>query len=226
MGYFGKLKEKEAALKLRKKGWSYKQIQKRVRVSKNTLSRWCSEIVLTEDQVEKLLGRKLRGAERGRLAAAISKKEKRSNEEKALLSLGEKEVGTMSDREKFIAGIALYAGEGGKRTMEFANSNSKIIRFMMDWFRRFCNVPERKFRGVIWIHDNLDPEKAKVFWSKLTKIPVSQFYKPYIATNKKDSNKIRKNIHTNGVFSVKVFDTKTHRKILGWMSGILNQPLV
>lgn len=67
MGYVGKLEEKMLAIKLRKKGLSYSQIKRKVQVSKDTLSRWCREVILSPEQMETLLKRKLQGAERGRL---------------------------------------------------------------------------------------------------------------------------------------------------------------
>jgi len=221
MGYFGKLEEKEIAIRLRKKGLSYKQILKKVNVSKDTVSRWCRDVVLTPSQVESLLKRKLHGGEKGRLIAAKLKHDLREKETNYLLKTGINEVAKLSKRDRFIAGISLYAGEGGKKHLQFANSDPKIIKFMISWFREFCDLPEDKFRGLIWIHDNLNPDKAKSFWSKLTKIPKEQFYKTYMAVNKLNSKKIRKNIHQYGVFSIVASDVKVHRLILGWMAGIL-----
>lgn len=221
MGYSGKLEEKQIAIELRKKGLSYKQILQKVNVSKDSVSRWCRDIILTPEQMEELLHRKLKGSEKGRIIGAKKNQEKRTKEIETMLNEGINEIGELSKRDRFLIGIALYAGEGGKKNLQFANSDPKIINFMMTWFREFCNVPENKFRGAIWIHDNLDANKAKEFWSNLTKIPHHQFYKTYIAENKVNSRKIRKNIHKFGVFSIQYSNTKAHRKILGWMSGVL-----
>lgn len=221
MGYFGKLEEKELAVRLRKRGFSYKQILKRVSVSKDTVSRWCRDVILTPSQMERLLMRKLKGGEKGRLIAAKLKHDKRMEEVETLLKQGVRDVGVLTKRDRFIAGISLYAGEGGKKKLEFANSDPKIIKFMMKWFREFCEIPEEKFRGAIWIHDNLDSVKARFFWSDLTGIPPKQFYKTYLAKNKIGSRKIRKNIHSFGVFSIVITDIKKHRKVMGWMTGIL-----
>jgi hypothetical protein len=48
-----------------------------------------------------------------------------------------------------------------------------------------------------------------------------QFQKPYVSENKKGSNKIRKNIHKYGVFSIRVTDSSLQRKMLGFMAGLL-----
>ena len=96
----------------------------------------------------------------------------------------------------------------------------------MKWLREFCKTPEEKFRGQIWIHSNLDETKAKKFWSKITSIPAGQFTKSYLAKNKINSKKIRKQLHQYGVFAVRVHDVKMQRKICGWMTGVLGDKLL
>lgn len=54
MGYTGKLRLKRRAIKLRKQGLSYSEIRKKVRVSKSTLSRWCRDVAITEEQALRL----------------------------------------------------------------------------------------------------------------------------------------------------------------------------
>ena len=60
MGYAGKIKEKNQALKLRKQGLSYNEIREKIPVSKDTLSRWCRDIVLSPGHMEKLLQKRLK----------------------------------------------------------------------------------------------------------------------------------------------------------------------
>lgn len=228
MGYQGKLEEKVKARKLRSKGLSYSEILKQVSVSKDTLSRWCRDVILSPGQLERLRKRKLKGAERGRIIGAKRQQERRIKETNKVVVKAMKELGGLNKRDRFVAGIALYLGDGLKKDKSagFANSNPEIIRFMMAWFREFCKVPEDKYRGQIWIHNNLSEVDAKKFWSKLTLIPENQFHKTYVAENKKDSRKIRKNINKYGVFAIKIFDSWLQRKIMGWASGVLGSKLI
>ncbi len=228
MGYAGKLEEKKLALKLRRQGLSYCEIQKKVSVSKGTLSLWCRDVILTPSQLGRLRKKRLRGAEKGRIIGAKKQQRDRIKRTKELMKNGQKEVGLLNKRDRFIAGIALYLGDGYKtdKSVGFSNSNPQIISFMMKWFREFCQIPEDKFRGQIWIHEDLDELRAREFWSEITKIPISQFRKSYIAKNKKESRKIRKKIHEHGIFAVRISSTEIQRKILGWMSGILGVSIV
>ncbi len=222
MGYYGFLEKKIKAQNLRRKGLSYTEIQKIINVPKSTLSGWCRDIFLTEKQLNRILKNKLRGSAKGRIIGAKKLQEKRLVQIKQMLFEGKKEVGNLSERDKFIAGIALYAAEGTKRdkTSCFANSDPILIKFMANWFREFCKVPEEKLRGAIWLHKGLNEKLAKRYWSNLIQIPLSQFHKTYIAENKIKSRKIRKNIHQYGVFSIRFSDAKVHRKIMGWIAGV------
>lgn len=141
---------------------------------------------------------------------------------------GQKEVGKLSKRDRFLIGVALYSAEGTKtdKQVVFSNSDPKLIKFMSDWFREFCNIDESKIRGRLWIHENRNEEKARFFWSKLCNIPINQFHKSYIAENKINSKKIRKNIHEYGVFGISFSNAKTHRKIMGWIAGIAAVPML
>ena len=138
--------------------------------------------------------------------------------------LAKKDVGRIIIRDKFIAGVALYAAEGNKSDGKagFSNADPKLIKFMTDWFMIFAKVPMKKMRWAIWLHEGLDEKEAKKFWSSLTEIPSNQFNKTYIAKVKDQSRKIRKNIHQFGVFAIRFSDSAIHRKIMGWIYAFFN----
>ncbi|MBI4226365.1 hypothetical protein HY612_04595 [Candidatus Roizmanbacteria bacterium] len=223
MGYFGKLEEKLKVQELRKKGLSYGEILQQVSISKDTLSRWCRDIVLTKDQKKRLVENKMYGQRKGSQIAAENKKRKRFLRTKEIFEKSKYELGKLNKRDRFIAGIAFYAGEGDKTDGKggFANADPKIIKFMVKWFKEFCAIPLSKFRGAIWIHEGLNVEEAKKYWSILTKIPENQFHKTYVAKNKIKSRKIRKNIHQYGVFAIRFSDSNKQRRIIGWISALL-----
>lgn len=221
MSYAGKLELKLKARQLRKKGLSVKEIQKRLKVSRSSVSLWVRDVKLTKKQLEKLYLNKKTGQLKGSIIAAMNKIKAREELTKKLLQEGKKEIGNLSGRDKFIAGIALYSGEGSKTdgNVAFANSDPNLIKFMIDWFREFCKVHEKKFRGALYIHDNLDEKKAKQFWSTLSGIPLNQFTKTYIVKN--NPKRLRKTKCIYGVFRVSLSNANLHRKIMGWISGIL-----
>lgn len=228
MGYAGFLEKRLKAQNLRRKGLSYKEIQKIISVPKSTLSGWCRDVAITEKQALRLFKNQLKGAARGRIIGAKRQQAKKIKRIKYLYAKGKNQVGKLSKRDRFIAGVAFYDAEGtkGDKGAAFANSDPMAIKFMMTWFREFCELPEDKFRGAIWIHEGLNIERAKEFWSNLTGIPKKQFHKTYIAEDKKDSRKIRKNKHQYGIFSITFSDLEKLRLIKGWIGGILGDKLL
>jgi len=221
MSYAGKLELKLQARDLRKKGLSVKEIQKRLKVSKSSVSLWVRDIKLTKKQLKKLyLNSSRTGALKGSIIAAMNKIRAREELTRKLLKEGMKEIGTLSKRDKFITGVAMYFAEGSKgdKNVSFSNTDPKAIKFMVGWLRNFCNVPEKKFRASLYLHDNLNERRAKQFWSKLTKIPLDQFRKSYIVRN--NPNRLRKVRHIYGVLKITVSNANLHRKIMGWINGI------
>jgi transposase len=223
MGYFGKLEDKFLAQQLRRQGLSYKEILQQISVSKDTISRWCRDIELTEKQKLRLINNKKFGQRKGSLVAAENKRKERIAKTKKLIEEGKVDLGQLSNRDKFIAGIALYAAEGDKtdRRVGFSNTDPNLVKFMMGWFIEFAYTPLDRMHGGLYLHEDLDETASKKFWSNLTKIPLNQFHKVYIVKNKK-GNKFKKNIHEYGVFSIRLSDSATHRRIMGWIYALFN----
>ncbi|TFB07990.1 helix-turn-helix domain-containing protein [Candidatus Atribacteria bacterium MT.SAG.1] len=226
MSYAGKLDLKLKAQKLRKQGLSVKEIEKKLKVSRSSVSLWVRNIRLTRKQLEKLYLNKKTGQLKGSIIAAMNKIKIREAITKTLMEEGEREVGRISQRNKFIIGIALYFAEGNKSDehIGFSNSDPRAIKFIADWFRKFCKIPKEKFRCSLYIHDNLNESEAKNFWSKLTKIPLSQFTKSYIVKN--NPNRLRKTINSYGVLRIGTSDVNLHRKIMGWISGVFKNSYI
>lgn len=221
MGFSGKLKEKQKAVKLRKLGFSYREIVKKVPVSKDTISRWCRDVELTPSQIEKLIKNKTNGLKIASIKGARSNYTKRLNNERRLSDSGSRQIGSLSRRDRFLVGVSLYMAEGSKTGcgVEFTNSDPDAVKFMASWFQEFCQVSIAKLRCSLWLHSNLDENIAKGYWSNLLKIPQNQFGKTYFAKNIK--NKIRKQIHPYGIIKIRFYNVNKLRLIKGWITGIL-----
>lgn len=218
----GKFDLKIKARELRKKGLSIKDIKKKLGVSLSSVSIWVRDIKLTNKQLNNLYQNKKTGNLKGSIIAAQNKIKQRELITESLKEEGRKEIGKLSERDRFLMGVTIYVGEGGKtdRDISIVNSDHRLIKFMMGWFKDFCSVPMDKFRGSLYIHDNLDENNAKLFWSNLTGIPLSQFTKSYIVKN--NENRLRNTKHINGIFRIKITNASLHRKIMGWVDGILD----
>lgn len=220
MGYMGKIALQEKARDLRQRGFSIKEIEKRLGISRSSASIWTRDIVLTKKQIDKLYADKRTGALRGCAVAALKKKEKTRIAVSAAEYEGMHEIGALSKRDRCIAGIALYLGEGDKsgRNVAFCNADPKAISFIMRWFREVCGVAESRFRLALHLHDNLSEDDAKKYWSRVTGLPISSFRKSYIVKN--NPSRLRKTKHMHGIIRITISDAALYRKIMGLISAV------
>ncbi len=223
MGYAGKTELQHKARKLRGQGLSLNEITKKLQVSKSSVSIWVRDIKLTKRQINKLYRNKRTGALKGSYIAAQNKLKKTEDLVNKFLKEGKREIGKISKRDRFVAGIAMYFAEGSKTggSVQFSNSNSASISFMTEWFREFCEVSNKKLRCSLYIHDDLDEKKAKKYWSKITGVPLSQFKKTYVVKNNK--NRYRRTRNEYGVLRIEFSNVNMLRKIKGWIFGLLQK---
>ncbi len=205
-----KLQEQELVKKLREKGWSYKEIQTQIKVAKSSISLWCKDIKLTTSQTRRLKNKRAIGN-----LGALANKLKRQNEIKEIQSEAYKDISKLTLYEFKLIGAGIYWGEGDKRhSTGITNSDPKIIKFMMKWFRQICKVPEHKFRISIYYHAGQNEEEIRRYWSTITKITLNQFHKSIF---KKEGTGHRKNILYRGTCKIRICDENLRHKILAWI---------
>ena len=213
-----KLNEKLKAIYLRKKGMSYDGILKKgVGVSKSTLSFWLRDIPLTNEANKKLL----KGRALSRYFAAESRKRKRILDTATAIEIGKHEFQSLLENPLFPVGLCLYWAEGDKHNQErvkFTNSDEKMITLMMRWFREICNVPEKKFRIALHIHNLHTAKNVKRYWSEMTGVPETQFQKIYV---KQTALHHRRNVLYNGTCAIVVNNKVLFRRMVGWKLGLL-----
>jgi hypothetical protein len=210
MGYRGKVKEQERARALLAQNRTLADIAKRLGVSKSSVSLWVRDVPFTPSPRRHGPHRRPHPAHEAKLRQI-----------EQLNRSGVDRIGTLSDEAFFVAGIALYAGEGSKTDGEvrFSNSDPRMIRYFCVWFRRFFDVDETRLRGRVYLHQGLDLRATEEFWSTLTNIPTDQFHKPYRAV---PDPSIRRNKHEHGCFSVAYGCSRTHREVMGLVRALLS----
>lgn len=216
-----KIKEKKLARKLRLKGWSLRAIAAGIKCSKSVVSRWISDIKLTDKQIERLKSNQ----DKGRARAAKHPNSSRQKWERIRNGIkveSQKDIpGRYSNKLLRMVGAALYWAEGynaHRAAIIFANTDPDMIKLMMLFFRQVCKVPEPKFRGKVAIHPHLAVRKAEVYWSKISGIPLRQFNKPLLAVSR--ASKGKRDKLPFGTFSILIGDVYTCSKIKGWIIGL------
>ncbi len=193
-------------------------IRKELHISKSTASLWLRDIELTPAQRNKIF----KGRDYSRFIGGEKKKALRVANTKKLFEQGKNEAHFLMKDSIFVAGVMLYWAEGAKTTerIKFSNADPAMISFMMLWFRKICKVPENKFRIAIHTHTLHMRKDIEKYWSQITGIPQSQFFKTYV---KQTSLNQRRNILYNGTCTICICDVALFRRMMGWKAGILDK---
>jgi hypothetical protein len=127
-----------------------------------------------------------------------------------------KDVLSSEDASLKIAGIMLYWAEGTLKgsTVDFANSDPRMVRVFLKFLREICGVNEDRLRLYLYTYSYLNLNKTKEFWHTVTGIPLSQFTKPYIRNGHLNISK-RKLEH--GLVHIRYNDKRLLDTIGGWV---------
>ena len=193
-----KFNKRIEARALRQTGWSIKDIAKHIEVSAASVSIWCREITLSRSQIKALEIKRNLAGYAGRQKGAAVNRNKKINTIRVFRESGRKDLGSLSKRDRFMLGLGLYAGEGFKygNKAGFTNSDPRLILFMIGWFREFGQVIDARIACQIGINEShFDRiQEVKKYWSRLTGIPQTKFWKPSIK-----KNEIKKNLFESRV---------------------------
>ena len=214
---------REQVFKLRKQGYSYSYISKNTGVTKSTLSGWLSGVYYkpNKEMVEKI--------GKARSASSYKKSQQKIESISKAENEAKKEIGKLSKRDLFMLGIGIYIGEGTKThdIIRVINSDPKIIKLAIKWFREVCGLGIDNFRIRIHLYPDNNIEECLRFWSRNSGIPLIQFQKTQIDL-RKNKKKFKRGklpygtahlaIKSNGV---KEFGVLLARKINGWMKEVL-----
>ncbi|MFC9684674.1 hypothetical protein [Streptomyces sp. NPDC056948] len=182
---------KEKARELRLQGWTYDQIQVELGCSKSSISLWVRDLPKPERK---------RSTEE---ASAIARRgwevtlQRREEERQHTKAAAQQAVGDLTDREVFLAGVALYWAEGAKdksysrrERLLFINSDPNVISFFLRWLD-VLGVERERLRFRVSIHESANVQEAEEFWAGLAGVAPGTFQK---ATLKKHNPKTsRKN---------------------------------
>ncbi|MFD5538252.1 hypothetical protein ACFWIJ_10470 [Streptomyces sp. NPDC127079] len=208
------------ARELRLQGWTYDRIEAELGCSRSSVSLWVRDLPRPErrapSEQAKLAARKrwehelaIRDAERQETKAAAAR-----------------EIGGLTDRDLFMAGVALYWAEGSKdkpydrrENVIFVNSDPGVIELYLAWLD-LIGIERERLRFTVMIHETADVTGAEQYWGDLVGADRSAFYK---TTLKKHNPKtVRKNVGDDyrGCLAIRVSQgADLPRRFAGWGTG-------
>lgn len=222
--------ERQKAIKLRKSGKTYNEILLEVPVAKSTLSLWLREVGLSRVQKQVISQKRKAAQQRG----GATRRRMRLEQTDKIFNSAIREVGKLSKRERLLIGAVLYWAEGAKEKahytsqgIDFANTDSYMARFFLNWLKEFLHVSLDDISFAIYVHKNHEYRLKDVVrhWSVRLNIPVSKI--TYIYFKKHNPKTLRKKIDSNtyfGTIRIRVRkSTNMQRKIQGMVYGITGQ---
>ncbi|MCK5021758.1 MAG: helix-turn-helix domain-containing protein [Candidatus Pacebacteria bacterium] len=207
-----KRKEKILAIKLRKEGKSYSQIQGIVKVSKGTLSDWLKNYPLSRERLIKLRDKNPKRIENYRNTC----QKRRGKILKEVYNKVKKDIGKFSKRDLFIAGLFMYWGEGTKTfntATSISNTDPAVLKLFIKWLNDF-GIDKKSLRIKLHLYSDMNIKKETKFWVDELSIPISQFRNPYIKKNEFKDITYRKGKFGHGTCNVLFYNRQFNDYIL------------
>jgi hypothetical protein len=138
-------------------------------------------------------------------------------------------IGVLSERDIFILGLGIYIGEGSKTgdCIRIANSDPRIIRFTMKWFKICFGLSDSNFKVRIHMYPDNNEDDVIEFWMKMLNIKKEAFYRS-LFDNRLNKKRKNKNILPYGTAHLSIVSdgnkdigTLLHRKILASIDSVL-----
>ncbi|MFJ5840934.1 hypothetical protein ACIQGO_30030 [Streptomyces shenzhenensis] len=215
---------RERARELRLQGWTYDQIEAELGCSRSSVSLWVRDLPKPEPKYTPEEQRAL--MQEGLARRRAAEREKREETKVAAL----REVRELTDRELFMAGVALYWAEGSKskpydrrERAVFVNSDPGVIQTYLAWLD-LLGVDRERLSFRLLIHESADVEGAQRYWADIADVDASVFAKPTLKRH--NPKTVRKNTgdEYHGCLVVVVArSAHLYNRIEGWWGGIVAQ---
>lgn len=203
---------KEKAKLLRKQGYSYGNLSKELKVPRSTLHQWVCGIK-RPTKYSKL--DRIRWIKEIQPLGAQGNHMRREKNIQNIINETKKEIAHLQINQEMKKAVlsSLYWAEGSKITggMCFANTDPKLVLLFINLLRSCYDLDESRLRVRLHLHYYHRAKIVKQFWSKLLKIPTTQFEKIYRKSRSKEKT-FRKNF--GGICFVRYHSTYLKEKIV------------
>ncbi|MEV7544966.1 hypothetical protein [Streptomyces sp. NPDC089915] len=211
---------RDRARELRLQGMTYDQIQLELGCSKSSISLWVRDLPKPERRASPL-GTNMERAQQGRREAH----DRRKAAYETTRTAAREAVGTITERELFLIGIALYWAEGAKarphHQVKFVNSDPDMIRTFLAWLR-MMGVTDDRLRFTLQIHETADVIASEEYWAEVVGLDASHFGKTTLKRHNPLTNRKNTGDGYHGCLAVRVLKgADLHRRIEGAWCGIV-----
>ena len=197
---------------LRVKGRTYSEIQSllNTKIPKSTLSYWRRNLNIPPGYQRKIKEYNKFNLKKAQKIALAMNKIRREAYLKTIRDRNLYLVNELKNLETAKITLAvLYAAEGSKSrrsSVMFGNSDPLLINLFLRLLRFCYTIDEGKFRCTLQCRADQNVRELEKFWSEVTKIPLTQFYK--VQVDQRTLNKPSKKPDYKGVCRIDYFSAE------------------
>jgi hypothetical protein len=208
-------KDKEQAVKLRRSGKSYRDIQAQLQIPMSTLSDWFRDVDWSRDLARELASRARPQHEARLLELSRTRGERLERAYREARDEAHKEFDALKYNPLFIAGMMLYWSEGTKSPKtgaKLANTDPDMMRLYVHFLREVCRIPSLSIKATVMVYPDLDEMFCRAYWSKKADIPWENFAKSVSLRERRGARRLNW-----GICAVTVPGTYFKQKVLTWL---------
>jgi len=215
--------DKQKAKALRKLGKSYNDIQAALGIPKGTLSLWLQNTAWSNKikrrlTVENNLHHSVRMKQltniRGKSLSILYEQAKKEAQE---------EFEHLKFHPLFLAGIAIYWGEGNKASpysVTLGNTDPLMVRIFIKFLKEICGIVNKKIRAYVLIYPDLQNEVCEKFWVGASGLQKDNFNKSILIKGRHKERRVK-----YGVCTITVNSRYLKEKMLEWLR-LFSQELI
>jgi transcriptional regulator with XRE-family HTH domain len=208
-----KTAERLRARELRAEGWSVKQIERELGVSRASVSVWVRDVPLAEEQRALLIAR----SRLGPIVAAERKAARARDRRRAHQEEGRRRA--RAGEASYAAGCMLYWAEGSKsrNALQLTNSDPELLVHFAEFLRVHFDVAPASMRLACNLFaDHIERQREiEAFWLQRLQLPPSSLTKSMVNVWSKYSEKKRKGMLPYGTAKLTVHSTRIVQTIYG-----------
>lgn len=212
------------AIELRRQGITYQEIIQHLGVAKSTVWRWFKAEGLVETQPQRLT--ELKRIAQRKASAVV--KERRIAQTQAIMGKASREIGSISRRDLWLLGLALYWAEGAKQKPHnvsvgviLVNSDPAVIRLFVRWLQDVCGVTSDRIGYEMYLHETANGEQARVYWAEELGLPIESLSRIRWKHHRPATHRTNIGDSYHGLIRVRVTRSSAlNRRITGWIAGI------
>lgn len=207
--------DKEKVFVLRKRGWSYNLIHKKLGVPRSTLSNWLSGVVwsqtIRKDLTQKAFLKvypQLQAMNQARIAKWEEWREAARKEAK-------RDFISLSKNKLFVTGVVIYWGEGDrnpKNPVRVSNTDAQMLKIFVSFLKTICGLPGNKIKAHLTLYPDLNEAVCKKYWSSSIGVDISLFNKTQVIQGRHKTKRLE-----YGICAVEVASRQLKEKLLVWI---------